>query len=425
MRTLEFWALADDDRDVVDRLAAGLGWAPARVLAYLLLRADVEDDPSTQLQIRIGTDLNRNAVTDALERLEDRDLVSRTTVRDDTPGRPPTAWTPVDGLDATVERTYRQHARRLLRQTSAVPGASVDLEDVGESATEPEGGRLVLGLNWLPNGLHVPFYAATLSGRYENSDVAVHIDHYEGSKRSIGSVVSGDADVGVAGAATVVRAREDGEPIVPIAVLYQRAMTVLYTTRDVFGEELESIEQLRGRRIGMPPESEMRVLGKLFLSQTDVAQDVQFVETAGEERRALLAGEADVVTGSFSDPRELAERGATVDSLLVADHFPIYGPVLIAREDTLADQYTLFVRFLVGTMHGWLEARRDGGSAVERIAAESGSTPERVRRTFGQAVEEFGGGDRVREHGWGWQCTEPWVRLGTALRQGGLFRGPT
>lgn len=420
MRTLEFWALADDDSDVVDRLAAGLGRAPARVLAYLLLRADVEDDPPTQLQIRIGTGLNRNAVTDALERLEDRDLVARTTVRDDTPGRPPTAWAPVDDLDATVERVYRQHARRLLRQTSAVPRVSADVDGADEFATRAEG-ELVLGLNWLPNGLHAPFYAATLSGRYENRGVAVAIEHHEGSKRSIGNVVSGGADVGVAGAATVVRAREADEPIVPIAVLYQRAMTVLYTTRDVFGEKLERIEQLRGRRIGMPPESETRVLGRLFLSQTDVAEDVQFVETAGEERRALLSDEADVVTGSFSDPRELAEEGATVDSLLVANHFPIYGPVLIAREDTLTERTALLARFLEGTIHGWVDARRDAGSAVERIAAESESTPERVRRTFDQAVEEFGQGDRVREHGWGWQCTDPWVRLDTALRQGGLL----
>ncbi|MFC7007464.1 ABC transporter substrate-binding protein [Halalkalicoccus salilacus] len=250
----------------------------------------------------------------------------------------------------------------------------------------------------------------------------MRIEHYRGSRQALDAVLSGEADVGVVGAATVVRAREAGDPIMPIAVLYQRAMTTLYTTREAFGGPLSSVDQLRGRRIGTPAGSETDVLGRLFVSQTAIADTIRFVDTGGEEQRALVSGTVDVVTGSFSDPRQLELRGATVDSILVADHFPIYGPTLVVEEETLFERAALLRRFLVAMMRGWVGARRSDG-AVRTIAAESDESPEEVRRTFEQAIEEFGTTETVRNHGWGWQRVETWDRLETALRQGGLLDG--
>lgn len=423
MRTIEFRALDGDDRPLIERLAVGLGRGPARVLAYLLVRAarpDV-DEPATRLTVRVGTGLSRKAVGDALTRLEERGVVSTTAARTDASGRPPKAWYPTGETEAIVRRVYERHARSLLGQARSILGA----EDATDRPT-PEGDdatadHLTLGLNWHPNGLHVPFYAA-LDGSYADHDVSVRIDHHEGSDRALESVVSGGADAGLVGAGTLVRARAAGAPVVPLAVPYQRAMTVLYTTREAFGEPLDTVEGLRDCRVGMPERSETGVLARLFLSQTAVADTIEFVDTSGEEQRALLSGAAAVVTGSFADPQQLRRRGMTVDSILVTDHFPIYGPTLVVHERLLAEHPFLLERFLAGTMAGWATAQQDPDAAVRAITAETEESADRVREPFQQAIERFATSDAVDAHGWGWQRIETWDRLRTALAQGDLLR---
>lgn len=425
MRTQEFWILSDDDQRVIDRLAVGLGETSARVLAYLLLRRErdeIPNAPATQLAVRIGTGMNRKAVADALAGLEERSLASVTTVQNAGRGRPPKAWYASAGLETIVERVYEHHAEELLERAFDVLDRGAESP---ESIEESDESTVTVGLNWRPNGLHLPFYVGNDGEDVEERtvrDLSMGIEHYRGSRQALDAVLSREADVGVVGAATVVRAREAGDPIVPIAVLYQRAMTTLYTTREAFGGPLSSVDQLRGRRIGTPAGSETDVLGRLFVSQTAIADTIRFVDTGGEEQRALLSGTVDVVTGSFSDPRQLELRGATVDSILVADHFPIYGPTLVVREETLFERAALLRRFLVAMMRGWVGADRADG-AVRTIAAQSDESPEEVQRTFEQAIEEFGTTETVRNHGWGWQQVETWDRLETALRQGGLLDG--
>lgn len=415
-RTL--WVLDDDDRDVVDALSVGLGRTAAWVLAYLLLRAEREDEPATAVQIQIGTGLSRTPISDAVSELESEGLVERSTLSDDGRGRPPSAWRPTADLAESRRRVYEGHARALLERAEAL---------FADRSADPEGDSeadLTVALNWRPNGLHAPVYAASEAGWYDEYGVDVDVEHHEGSARAIDRVRRGEADVAVAGAATVLRARTSGVSVVPIAVLYQRAMTVLYTVRDVFGAELRSVSQLQGRRIGMAPRSEMGVLGRLFVSQTALEGDIELVETSGEEREALATGDADVVVGSMTDPRQLERRGESVDALRVTDHFPIYGPTIVVRERLLRTRRSALTAFLAATAGGLADATDDPGPAVERIAAVGDDDPEHVRETFERAVAEFGDSEATREHGWGWQRERTWDRLRTALDQGGLLTEP-
>ena len=437
MRTRSVWVLTDEDAPLVERLAAGLGRAPARLLAYLLLRSERETEPATSVHLQIGTGLNRTAISEAAARLEARDLIERTTVRSSTSdsggGRPRTAWRPVAGVEPTVRRTYEGHAAALLGladglrvrdATESGPDREPDSEPNESAGTSGSVSTVEFALNWRPNALHLPIYAAMAAEWYDAFGVDVRLEHRDGSRRALECLDSGAVDLAVAGAATVVRAREAGEPIVPVAPLYQRAMTVLYTVREAFGEPLCSVDQLEGRRVGMPPSAETRLLGRLFLSQTAFDEDVVVVDTNGEERDALRRGDADVVTGSIADPRELEREGATVDVLPITDQFPIYGPTIVVRERTLDERSAALRGVLAGTTGGWAAARRDPDPAADLIAAESGEPPDRIRRTFARAAAEFGERDAVRERGWGWHRPEMWDRLRTALEQGALLGDP-
>ena len=151
------------------------------------------------------------------------------------------------------------------------------------------------------------------------------------------------------------------------------------------------------------------------------------VDITGEEQAALRSGRADVVTGSFADPQELRDEGCTVDSLLVADQFPMYGPTLVTTERTLRERQQALERFLVGTVTGWAEAVENPETAVRAVASDDTADErglDNERRTFERAAAEFATRGAVAKHGWGWQRAAGWDRLVTALDQADLLAEP-
>ncbi|WP_222919591.1 helix-turn-helix domain-containing protein [Natrinema sp. SYSU A 869] len=172
MRSRSLWELDEEDDPLVSRLAAGLGRTPARLLAYLLLRTDREDDPTTSIHLQIGTGVDRTTINEAVTRLEDRDLVERTTVRpsDSAGGRPRTAWLPTAGTQWTLEETYDGHAEALLDLADALR----EPESTGQrarSASSSPSPPLEVALSWRSNALHLPFHAAIAAAWYDAFDV--------------------------------------------------------------------------------------------------------------------------------------------------------------------------------------------------------------------------------------------------------------
>jgi ABC-type nitrate/sulfonate/bicarbonate transport system substrate-binding protein/predicted transcriptional regulator len=429
MDTREFPVLTDGDRELIERCAVGLGSDEARVLAYLLLREKQTTDPAPRLAVRVGTSLSRETVTTALKELEKHGLVSSTIIQSRDRGRPPKAWSPSEEREASIRRAYEHHARTLIEQAETV-AASLGMEpcdgvNAHQGSESAHSDQLCLGLNWSPNALHAPFFVALSQERYGRNGVSISVEQHSGSEYALDSVAAGTTDIALAGAATILRARADGIPVVPLALLFQRAMTVLYTTRDTFGERFDSTEQLRGRRVGMPDRSETGLLGRLFLSQAGVLDDVTVVDVAGEEQAALRSGTVDIVTGSFSDPDRMRSEGFTVDSLLVSDQFPIYGQGIVVTEQMLCERQSVLERFLTGTIAGWAEAIQQPTVAVSALGGERERAIERERRTFERAVDEFGTSNAVETNGWGWQQADKWQHLRAALDQVGLLHEST
>jgi ABC-type nitrate/sulfonate/bicarbonate transport system substrate-binding protein len=421
MRTREFPVLSAEDEPLVRRLSLSVGDDTARVLAYLLRRrADptVDSGPANRLSVRIGTGLNRAAVSDALGRLERRELVDKTTVETEQ-GRPPDAWIANDDVEATIARLDGYHAADLLSQSRSVAaelGASAPVTETDSAASDPPGSEsLTVGLNWFANVLHAPLFAARAEGAYTRRGVEVAIEEFAGSDRAIEAIHDGAVDVAVAGAATIIRARTTGVPLIPLAPLYQRAMTVLYTTREAFGGPLDGIESVRGRRIGMPVEAETGLLGRLFLSQSGIVDDVTVVDLSGEESDALATGRVDVVSGSIGDVRELEGEGRTVDMLSIDDHFPVYGPTLVTTDAVVTERAAALTAFLAATIVGWRTSVFDPEDAVRAVGAAN--SVETAVADLEHVIDRFGSSAAVADHGWGWHEATGWQRLSTALAQ--------
>jgi ABC-type nitrate/sulfonate/bicarbonate transport system substrate-binding protein len=348
--------------------------------------------------------------------LTDLGLVVETTVDSEAPGRPPKGWRAAAGHDRTLSRVRASHSEALLEQTATVAstlGDDIAVDTTGPTPPDRDAGAVDVGLNWEPNGLHAPLFA----GSYDDYGVDVTLTGCRGSRAALTAVADGDLDVGLTGAATLLRAHASGSDVVPLALYYQRAMVVLYTTRSAFGGPLRSVEDVRGRRVAMPAGSETGALGRLFLAQAGVVDDVTVVRADGEERQALLDGDADVATGVFTDPLELEAAGYDVDSVLLADHFPVPGPAFVVRRETLRERPDALRGFLEGAMAGWTDARVDPDAAATTVAARSDEPVADERRKLVGAFDRFAGGDAVAKNGWGWHSAETWERLRVALEQ--------
>lgn len=413
-----FPVLSSEEDPHIDRLAAGLGDTAARVFVYLWRRStasDVETDAATEMAIRIGTGSSRNAIQTAIGQLEERELVESAAVEASQPGRPPNAWRVTRTFSSAAGLVYDQHAEHLLDQSRAIQPWDSDSDAIDDRWADTEGETLTVGLNWSPNELQLPLFAAEDGGCYSDRGLSVEWQPFAGSAPSIEAVLSGEVTLGVAGAATVTRARARDRPLVPIATVFQRPMVVLYTTRDVFGERFETVEQLRGRTVGMPVESETGILARLFLTQAGVLDDVTVADLDGEESDALVSGAVDVVTGIFSDPIRLESTDAAVDSIHVADQYPIYGPTIVTSETALRTRRASISRFLAGTTAGWALANLEPRKVALELVGETDRDAGRMTDIFRHAVSEFGLTEDVSRFGWGWQESEPWNRLETAM----------
>ncbi|ELY92732.1 hypothetical protein C483_07187 [Natrialba hulunbeirensis JCM 10989] len=468
-----FPVLTDADEPLITRLAAGLGEDAGRVLAYLLcrIRETDLDRTATLTAIHIGTSLSQNAARTSLDRLEKRGFVEQTTVQTSSPGRPPNAWYAVDSLTTTARQVADEHAHRLLRQVarfdddgyrngdgapigsdssrdrpqlSLLPDPST-CSDQGRRDKPPD--QVRVALNWHPNGFHGALFGPVAAadgepdtpGRPTGSESEPGLElEFEfhacaGSSAAVRTVAEDEkTDLAVAGAATVLCERAAGRDVVPVAVLLPRSPVVLYTTRSAFGEPFERLDQLRDRRLGMPPASETGLLGQLLLSQAGVRDAVDVVELAGEERTALESGDVDAVTGVAADASRLERDGAAVDVISIAEQYPVYGPALVASRAGLADPTTQAqVRaFLAAVTASWGRVQRSPSSVATVIADQAtkagdgvaeAQSRDRIERTLRLATDRFTRSDGVRKHGWGWHTPDDWQRLRAALVQGGVL----
>lgn len=423
MHSRSYPVLDEAEDALVDAFLVGLDRPTARVLAYLLARAEEHDAGADRLAVRVGTGLGRARAADALSTLEARGLATRSTAPDRTSGRPPERWRVAVDRDDAAARVRTKHAESLLERARAV-AEGLEPTDEGQpraTGVPPESSALRVCLNWEPNGLQAPLFLAAGMEAFRDEGLDVRLAHRYGSRAALDAVVAGDADVGVAGAATLLRARARDDPVVPVALWSRRALAVLYTTREAFGGRFGSVEQLRGRRIATTTDSETGILGRLLLSQADLLADVTLVHVEGEEQTALLDGRADAATGVVTDPDALASDHE-VNTLSVADHFPVPGPALVVRRETLDGQDETLVGFLAALLRGWTSLREDPAAAARTVAAHSDVPADAERRRIDAIADRFAD-DVADEHGWGCQSAETWRRLETALAQSGLLEG--
>ena len=199
--------------------------------------------------------------------------------------------------------------------------------------------QLTIGLTYIPNVQFSPFYVARDQGLFAEQGLDVTLRHHGAQEDSFGALLSGKEDVVFASGDEVVVASATGATLATFATGFQQFPGVLLAPAD---SGITSVEDLRGRTIGMPGHygsSYYTVLAALHLAgleDTDVKlQDIGFTQVT-----ALMTGRVDVVVGySNNETVQFANAGFDVVELAVQDPDTptLVGPGLTTVPDQLDD----------------------------------------------------------------------------------------
>lgn len=241
--------------------------------------------------------------------------------------------------------------RRLITGTlgllalGGVAGCTGATGEPGPSTTSTSGPpseptKLTIGLTYIPNVQFSPFYVARDLGLFAEQGLDVTLRHHGVQEDSFGALLAGKEDVVFASGDEAVVASSAGATVATFGTGFQQFPGVLLAPAD---SGITSVEDLRGRTIGMPGHfgsSYYTVLAALHmagLDDTDVTlQDIGFTQVS-----ALTTGRVDVVVGyTNNETVQFANAGFDVVELEVQDpeNPTLVGPGLTTVPGRLDDE---------------------------------------------------------------------------------------
>jgi NitT/TauT family transport system substrate-binding protein/putative hydroxymethylpyrimidine transport system substrate-binding protein len=248
--------------------------------------------------------------------------------------------------------------------------------------SQPE---LTLALDFTPNAVHAPIYAAVREGIDRKAGIAIRIRTPGRSPDSLKDVLTGAADVGVLDIHDLGLAAVSGKDVVAVAALVQRPLAAI-----VAQPEVRRPRDLEGRRVGVSGlPSDPAVLDAVMRDDGGSIDSVEQVTIGFTAVQSLISGRIDAVPVFWNaEGVALRERGVKIREFRVDDYgAPAYPEVVIVARRKTVDERGGDIAALVASLAGGIEAvRRDPAAAVEDIAEASGSDEALVRAQL-DAVE--------------------------------------
>ena len=316
-------------------------------------------------------------------------------------------------------------ARRALALLALVAAAVLAGCGEREETVEPgEPVELELLLDFFPNADHAPIYAAEGNGHFDDVGLDVLIRQPADPAAPIKEVAAGRVDLAISYEPEVFRARDQDLPVVSVAALVQRPLTSIISLPDA---EISEPRDLAGKRVGTAGIDYQAAYLETVLEEAGVnpagvdQQDVGFNLST-----ALLAGQVDAVLGAFwnYEGTDLRLRGRDPGIIRVEEAgIPVYDElVLVANEDSLAEDEELIRSFIGALERGTEDLRRDPAAGVRALLeANPDLDPELQREVVDVTLPLF---EPAAGEPYGWQEPEQWEAFGRFLEEKGIVESP-
>jgi NitT/TauT family transport system substrate-binding protein len=224
------------------------------------------------------------------------------------------------------------------------------------AASTPAAARdtVLFALNFVPYGIHTPFYVAGDKGFYDRAGLDVTIQRGAGSSDTVVKVGAGSADVGFADAGSVVVGRAKGAPVTMIAMIMDKGISTIYTYK---GSGITGPKDLEGRTVADNAGSAVLTIFPAFAAINNVDQSkIKFVLVAPAAKNAtLIEKKTDaMLTFSTFEPNLkalAAQKGMEIVVLPFSDWgLDLYGLALLTSDKMLAERRDVVRRWTAATM---------------------------------------------------------------------------
>lgn len=281
--------------------------------------------------------------------------------------------------------------------------------------------RVVLQLKWLYNAGFAGDLVAKDRSLWNGLDVTVR----EGGPalNAVNTVVSGQADFGVATGDQLLLAKENGAPVVAIALAYRRNPLVWITHRS---DGIQAARDLRGRsvgltyiddeplyrawvgRAGLDPESDARPTRVQFDLSPFLRGDVDafpvFINTQGVE----LANRLGADSVQFIGPDDEGIRS--------------YSNMYFTTTRMIEERPEVVAKFVEGIRRGWTLAADSPSVAAEVVSRYDRTTPSAVVRQSVDATNRLVFPEDNAS--FGLMDLEGWTSTDRILREAGVLKKP-
>lgn len=312
---------------------------------------------------------------------------------------------------------------------SATGATAEDAADAPAQTTtedQPALRPVTIAMSYIPNVQFASFYVADSKGYYAEEGLDVTFD-YNFENDVVQRVAQGDVEFAMAGATSVLLARQQGLPVVLVATIYQEFPVVFFSTAQ---NPIETVADLEGKRIGIPGRfgaSYYALLALLYANNMQESElDIQ--EIGFTQAQAVLEGKVDVATGyAMNEPVLLREQGEDVSVLRVADSFPLASDGIITNEQLIDNEPEVVRSFVKATMRGLADTLENDDEAFDLSLAyipEAQLGDLELQRKVLQESLPYWYSEKTQQAGLGYSDPAVWEETHTFMRDVELLTQP-
>lgn len=316
----------------------------------------------------------------------------------------------------TITRARIAVAAALALAALAV-GCSEKEDALEASETQP----FTLMLDYFPNADHAGFYAAQAAGEFEAAGLDVTLRQPPDPAAPIKQVAAGRVDLAISYEPEVLRARDQGLPVVSVAAVVRKPLTSIISLPKA---GIRGPEDLEGKTVGTAGIDYQSAYLQTVLEQAGVDPETVTERNVGFSfTPAMLTGRIDASLGAFwnYEGTQLRLEGRR-PRILRMDRVgvPTYDElVLVANEDALESDSGRIRAFIAALARGTRQLERDPDSGVEALLdANPDLDPELQREVVRVTLPLF-----LPPEGrpFGYQDPQEWQEFAAWARENGLL----
>ena len=205
-------------------------------------------------------------------------------------------------------------------------------------------------LSWIKSIQYGGYFAGIETGTYAKLGIAPTFNSGGPNVDAVANVAAGQSQLGDRPIGPLILARDKGIPIKVIATVFQRSPLAVMS---LAAKPIRTVKELAGKTVAVSTSSRPLLANMLRDAGMD-PQSVSIVPSAPDPS-ALVSGQIDAYVGySTNQGVMLQTRGVEIFALNAHDlGMPETAGTIYGREDFLAGNRDLVVRFLRATMAGW------------------------------------------------------------------------